>query len=102
MLNNSGDILNVSIAVAVIAVAIFICLTLYHLTVSVRRINKISRQIEIGVRKLDNLMDLLKSRIKKTSSYLFIISKIADKAMDYFNKKKEEGEDKKEKNKKTK
>ena len=101
MLETSRDILNLSIAVAVIALVVFLCWTLYYLISNLKRINRISQKIESGVTKVDGLVDLIKSKVKQSSSYLFLFSKLADKAMDYFShrskEKKENKEDKKKK-----
>ncbi len=87
MFKTSGDILNISIAAAVVAVAIFLCWTMYYLITNLKRINKVSKQVEIGINKIDGLIDLIKNKIKQSSSYVFLLGKLADKAMDYFNKK---------------
>jgi len=97
MLETSKDILNISIAVAVIALVIFLCWTLYYLISNLRRINRISQKVEKGVMKMDSLIDLIKSKVKQSSSYLFLFSKLADKAMDYFSTKRRDNNDNGEK-----
>ncbi len=87
MFKTSGDILNISIAVAVVAVAIFLCWTMYYLITNLKRVNKVTKQVEIGINKVDKLIDLIRSKVKQSSSYIFLLGKLADKAMDYFNKK---------------
>ncbi len=98
MFTTSGDILNLSIAIAVIAVATFLCWTLYYLISNLRRINKISRQVENIVNKTNGLVDLIKSKVKQSGSYIFLFGKLIDRAMDYFNNKKSNREEKEEKN----
>lgn len=90
MLETSRDILNLSIAVAVIALAIFLCWTLYYFISNLKRLNRISSKIEKGVVKVDGLIDLIKDKVKRSSSYLFLFSKLADRAIDYFSRKNEE------------
>jgi hypothetical protein len=99
MLNTSSDILNISIAAAVVALAVFVCWSLYYLIANLKKINKISNQLESGVSKAEQLIDLLKRKVGQSSSYIFVLGKLAEKALDYFNKK---GRDKKEKGKKEK
>lgn len=88
MFTTSGDILNLSIALAVVAVAIFLCWSLYYLVNNLRRVDKISHQIEKVVSKSNGLIDLFKSKLSQSGSYVFIIGKLIDRAMDYFNNKK--------------
>lgn len=87
MFTTSSDLLNLSISIAVIAVAFFLCWTLYYLASNLRRINKISKQIESITTKSSNLLDLIKSKIKQSGSYMFLLGKLIDKGIDYFNKK---------------
>ncbi len=89
MFETSRDILNISVSVSVVVLVIFLCVALYYLIANLKRINKISQQIEGGVDKINNLVDLIKSKIKQSSSYLFLLSNLIDKAVDFFNKKKE-------------
>lgn len=89
MLETSRDILNVSIAGAVIVLVIFLCFALYYLIANLKRINRISGQIEKGVTKIDNLIDLIKNKVNQSSSYLFLFGKLIEKAMSYFISKKD-------------
>ncbi len=90
MLETSRDILNISIATAVVAVAIFLCWTMFYLISNLKRINKVTRQVELGVSKVDSLVDLIKSRVKKSGSYVFLLTRLAERAIDYFSSKKKE------------
>ncbi len=96
MFETSKDILNISIAVAVVAVAIFICWTMYYLVSNLRRINRISQKVEKGVMKVDGLIDLIKSKVKQSSSYFFLFSKLAERAMDYFSSRRRPSRDEEE------
>lgn len=103
MMQTSGDILNFSISLAVLAVAFFLCWFLFYLIVSLRRVYKITAQAKKITDKIENLVNLIKSKVKQSGSYLFLFSKLADKAMDYFGekmkeKKEKEKEEKTEKN----
>lgn len=90
MLETSKDILNISIAGAVIVLVIFLCFALYYLIANLKRINRISKQVEKGVTKVDGLVDLVKTKINQSSSYLFLFGKLAERAMSYFMSKKGE------------
>lgn len=88
MFENSRDILNISVSAAVLVVAIFLCVALFYLIANLRRVNKVSAQIEKGVDKVEGLMELIQDKIKQSSSYLFLFGKLAERAMDYFMSKK--------------
>lgn len=103
MMQTSGDILNFSISLAVLALAFFLCWALFYLIISLRRIYKISAQAKRIADRTEGLVSLIKSKIKESGSYFFLFSKLADKAMDYFGEKmKEKKQEKEEKAKKTK
>ncbi len=99
MILNSGDILNLSVALAVVAVALFLSLALYQLFSSLRKINRISTQVEKGVNKIDSLVDLIRQKVKSSSSYLFVLGKLANRAMDYFSEKSKKKKEEEKKNK---
>jgi biopolymer transport protein ExbB/TolQ len=104
MLETSKDILNISIAVAIVVLVIFLCWAIYYLIANLRRINRISKQVERGVIKAEDLIDLLKGKIKQSSSYIFVLGRLAEKAIEHFINRKskdspEEREEKEEKRK---
>ena len=104
MLETSKDILNISIATAVVVLVIFLCWAIYYLIANLRRINRISKQVERGVIKVEDLIDLLKGKIKQSSSYLFVLGRLAEKAIEHFinRKPKDNQEEKEEKEEKEK
>lgn len=87
MMQTSGDILNFSVSLAVLAVAVFLCWSLYYLIVSLRKINKISSQAQKIGDKIESLVNLTKNKVNQSGSYFFILTKLADRAIGYFNKK---------------
>lgn len=86
-MKTSADILNISIAVAVIAVAFFLCWLLVYLIISFKRIYKITAQAQKIANKTENLLNLIKSKIKQGGSYFVLLSKLIDRAMTYFSEK---------------
>ncbi len=102
MLETSKDILNISIAVAVVILVIFLCFVLYYLIANLKRINRISGQIEKGVSKIDDLVDLIKNKVNQSGSYLFLLGKLAERAFDYFGNKKKSDKDETKDDKKVK
>lgn len=106
MLETSKDILNISIAVAIVILVIFLCWAIYYLIANLRRINRISKQLERGVIKAEDLIDLLKGKIKQSSSYILVLGRLAERAIEHFISRKtksdEDVEEKEEKKKKKK
>ncbi len=98
MFETSRDILNISISTAVVVLVIFLCITLYYLIANLKRINKISRQIENGVDKVDNLIDLIRSKLTQSNSYLMLLGNLVEKGLDFFNNRKQETKEEYENN----
>ena len=98
MFETSRDILNISISTAVVVLVIFLCITLYYLIANLKRINKISRQIENGVDKIDNLLDLVRNKLKQSNSYLMLLGNLVEKGLDFFNNRKQEKKEEYENN----
>jgi hypothetical protein len=44
MMQTSGDILNLSISLAVLAIAVFLCWSLYYLIASLRELSKFNKK----------------------------------------------------------
>lgn len=103
MFQTSQDILNISVASAVVILVIFLCVALYYLIANLKRINKVSAQIEKGINKVEGVVDLVQDKIKQSSSYFFLFGKLAERAMDYFmSKKSRKNEEEEEEPKSTK
>ncbi len=94
MMETSGDILNISISLAVLVVAFFLSWLLFYLVVSFKRIYKITAQAQKISNKTEDLLNLIKSKVKQSGSYFFLFSKLADRAMDYFGEKIKEKKEK--------
>ncbi|MGI6373849.1 MAG: hypothetical protein ACOX0C_00695 [Patescibacteria group bacterium] len=89
MFNTSGDILNLVIAISVGVLTIFISLTLYQLLTSLSRIKKIVKSIEAGVEKFEDLILLIKNKLRHSSTYLMLLAETAKRAVDYLKEKKD-------------
>ncbi len=100
MFETSRDILNISISTAVVVLVVFLCISLYYLIANLKRINKISRQIEEGVDKVDNLIDLIRNKLRQSSSYLMLFGNLVEKGLDFLNNRKQEKKENDENNNK--
>ena len=99
MFSTSADILNLIIAVCVVFLTIFICVLLYNLIASLRRINKITRIIETGVVKVEEVVNLAKEKLRNSSAYFMILAEVAKKAMEFVKDRRESSPDTKKKRK---
>lgn len=100
MFQSSSDILNISIALAVLGVSVFLCIFLYRLIENLRRVSVISKKLESISTNAEELVSSLKSKVKQSSSYVFLLTRLAEKAMDYFSQNKKEKKENKESKKK--
>lgn len=87
MFSTSGDILNVVIAVCIIVLTIFISLALYYLISTVSKAHKVINSIEKGVTKTQELIELVNSKIKNSSTYLVLFGELIKKGFDLYFKK---------------
>ncbi len=100
MFSTSADILNLIIAVCVLFLTIFICIILYNLIASLRRLNKITKIIETGVVKVEEVINLAKEKLRNSSAYFMILAEVAKKAMEFVKDKRESSQESKKKKKK--
>lgn len=97
MFSTSADILNLIIAACILFLTVFICVLLYNLIASLRRINKITKIIETGVVKVEEVVNLAKEKLRNSSTYFMILAEVAKKAMEFVKDKREDFQEKKKK-----
>lgn len=100
MLNTSGDILNIVLAISIATLTTFIVIVLYYLIASIKKVHNVAVGVEKGVQKIEELIDLLENKINSTSNYLIILTEFAKQLMSYFspNSKYKKNKTKPEKN----
>jgi len=89
MFSTSIDILNVVLAVCIAALTFFLCLAIYYFIISIQRINRITKRIEQGVTRAEEVIILAKDKLKNSSAYFMILGEIAKKAMEFVQDKRE-------------
>lgn len=102
MFSTSGDILNLVLSVSVIVLTSFLCVALFYLISSVSKAHRVIKKIEGGVVKAEEVISLIREKIKNGGAYLMLLGEIAKKAMEYFFDKSRENKEEKVKGKKTK
>jgi uncharacterized protein YoxC len=106
MFSTSGDILNLIIAVCIVALTIFLCVSLYYLISTVKKTHQVINALEKGVSKTQEVIDIIHGKIKNGSAYLMLVAELVKKGFEVFlnkqKKEKTEEEPVKEAKKKTK
>ncbi len=100
MILTSSDILNVVLAVCITVLTFFLCLAIYYFLASVQRINKITKKIEGGVTKAEELVTMAKDKLKNSPAYFMIFTELAKKAMEFIQEKRGQRRETVKKNKK--
>ncbi|OIO05651.1 hypothetical protein AUJ26_02620 [Candidatus Falkowbacteria bacterium CG1_02_37_21] len=89
MFNTSGDILDITLAVCVVVLTVFICLGLYYLVSGIHKIHKVIKRVDDGVSKAEEIIEIAREKLKNSSAYFMILGEIAKKAMEFVQEKRE-------------
>lgn len=105
MFSTSGDILNLVLAVAIAALTGFLVYAIYYFIVSIKKIHNLISKIDSGVSKTQEILSLIKSKIKGGSAYLMLFGELAKHLMklakdNNWSKEKKDKEEKRKKGKK--
>ena len=88
MFETSSDILNLIIALSVLLFTVFLVWAIYYLIASLRKIFKIAKDVETGVQKVIDTADVVKKKVKQSSSYLYMAGEVAKRVVDIMGDKK--------------
>lgn len=88
MLNTSGDILNLILALSVAVLTAFIVVALYYFIASIKKVHNVASGLERGVEKTEEVIDIVKSKINSSTSHLVIVAEFVKQAMQFFTDKK--------------
>ena len=87
MLQTSHDLLLISISLAVLWLAIFLCAVLYYLAAILRQAYQIIRGWKEMLHKIDEILDLIKGKIEHASSSLVLIAEGVKQGIEFLMKK---------------
>jgi low affinity Fe/Cu permease len=87
MLSTSADILNLVLALSVAVLTFFLSLALYYFISSAQRIHRVIKQVEGGVTKAEEVITLVREKIKNGSAYLMVLAEVAKQAVEFAKKK---------------
>lgn len=93
MFETSGDILNIVIAVCVLAFTIFIVLVINNLLVGLKKVKNMVKEVDKSVRSLLGMIDNVKNKVQKSTSYVYMASEVAKNIFDLVKKNKSDDED---------
>ena len=82
MFSTSHDILLLTIAACVAAFTIFLCWGMFYLVAMARNTFKIIKDVKNILQKVEETVDLLKSKIHESASYLLLLGEVLKKVMD--------------------
>lgn len=83
MFETSRDILNWVLAVSIGVLAFFLCWSLYYFIASAQRIFKLIKQVEKGVSKAEELIELIEKKIAGSASYMVILGELIKRGMEF-------------------
>ena len=91
MFENSKDILNLAIALAVVSLAGFGAWAVYYMARILQQVFKITKEARERIHKLDELIKTIKDKVEHSTSYLLLIGegvrKLVELGKSYVDKK---------------
>ncbi|MFA7377386.1 MAG: hypothetical protein WCZ15_01080 [Patescibacteria group bacterium] len=77
MFSTSGDILNLVLAVCITVLTVFLVMALYYVVSGVRKAFRLIDRIESGVSKAEELLTLVRDKVKSSSAYVMLFTEAA-------------------------
>lgn len=102
MFSTSGDVLNLVLSVSVTVLTAFLCTALFYLISSVSKAHRVIKRVESGVVKAEEVIGMLREKVKSGTAYFMLLGEVAKKAMEYFFEKSMENKEERSKTKKKK
>lgn len=90
MFGTSSDILNLVLAVCIIALTFFLCWGIFYFVSAVQKWYKITKKVEKGVDEIEEIILVVKEKLHGSAAYLLTLGDVAKKIFDYAKDKREE------------
>lgn len=87
MFASSIDILNLILAICIVALTFFLCWSLYYFISSAQKIHSLIKRVESGVAKAEEVVSIVQEKLKSGSAYLMVLTEIAKQAMEFAKKR---------------
>jgi len=91
MFENSKDLLNIAIAVAIVGLAAFSCWAIYYFARILQQAFTIIKEMRSRLHKIDELIKTVKDKLEHTTSYLLLISEGVKKLVDVIKERTDGG-----------
>lgn len=92
-IQNSQDILNITKAVSIAALAGFTCWFIYYMARIIQQVFKVIKEMRDRLHKVDEILGLLKEKIENSASYLLLIGEGVKKLVEVIASKKDKDTD---------
>ncbi len=87
MFTTSGDILNLVLATCIAVLTVFLSIAIYYFISSAHKIHKLISLAESGIMKAEELVSLIRDKVKNSSAYVMLFAEVAKQAMEYAKNK---------------
>jgi hypothetical protein len=87
-LENSQDILNITKAVSIFALAGFACWLIYYLARITQSLFRVIKEMQDRLHKIDEILKAVKEKIESSASYLILIVEGVKKLVEVMGEKK--------------
>lgn len=82
MFSTSKDVLFLTIAVCVAAFTLFSCWGLFYMVAGIRNLYKVTKDFANIFKKIEEVIDALKSKIHESATYFVLFGEVLKKVMD--------------------
>lgn len=90
MFSTSIDILNLVLAICIVFLTFFLCWAIYYFVVSAQMIHRLVKRVELGVTKVEGVIETAQDKLKNSSAYFMILAEVAKKALEFVQEKRAE------------
>ncbi|MCX6797779.1 MAG: hypothetical protein NTX66_00975 [Candidatus Falkowbacteria bacterium] len=96
MFSTSSDILNLVLAICVLALSFFLCWAIYYFIVSIQKFYRITRRVEKITQDVEETVTNLKGKLTGGASSVLMFTEFAKHAMDFIKERRASRAEKKE------
>lgn len=83
MFETSNDVLNLVLAVCIIALTFFLCWGIYYFVAAVQKWYRITKKVEQGVDEVEEIIATVKEKLHGSAAYLLTLGDVAKRVFDY-------------------
>jgi len=95
MFSNSNDILNLVLAVCVLALSFFLCWAIYYFIASIQKFYRITKRLEKIAGDVEETVGNIKSKFTSGATSMMMFAEFAKHAMDFIKERKAACQEKK-------